>query len=1054
MYNKGFYNYIMNNDKKKPVALVLILLLTSLSAYLYIVHRVLTPDRVLYTVERHIKDIFGRDVVIGAVELDIPHVILTDVHIRSPRGIDLDSDIISARFSLLYILAGRIVITNLALDDPVATVDMDALKRIQDGQATGALPDITVENGSLTISYNDKRALLQDLQGHMGKRSFFLQAAAFGGDISVKGDIKPEPGFKIKGDRIQIGNLYKEIGGTVSFNAECTARDNSLDAYISCAAEDIDLPWMKNGIDISGNIDADGTKDRIVLSGVSVETPLGLISGKGEICGFSSEDIFETHMSLDLETGEFDYEQAVEILPLHLFPQWLSELLAVQIRDGKTRFPRVEYNGTLGDIIRGEGMLEKIYAVEDIIGQSFGAGHTPQRIKGITGSIIYGNGNIEIKDLSGMAGDSRLDKVGLTFTDVDLPGTRLSVDLFLDMMTKDFIRAWKAAMVPSEIYDLLSPVTEVAGGRIRGTLSTSSDSTKGHAVSLKGEVFLEDSSYSWGSHTIINHSGSIRALEFDTPIDIRFKGLIDDMPVQRLDISLEKPFDENIYSFKLESEGISPAERFQFYKGSTVIIKGSGIGSEIDAGMDIKAKGIKIGSISFMPKDSLIKGKGKIKGTLWPGLFLDISGLTFDAPFQDVMVSLVIKDGGGRLGVKGGFELNDFNAYTDNIRDKMQGTIDADMNLSWGPEITMTGYVRPKDAGFIHNGSKIILDGPLFLKDSMITGDNVRITYNDAKIDLDGSLNIAGTPYYTGKILVDGLRLESGSQSGNDFLKNLRGRALVNLTNLDLYGIPVEKARADVEIKEEVLVFSSMEVGGISGIAKGTTTVHLDGPSTFDVVLSLKNARMRRFLNAISPGETWIDGDMDLEGHLWGTMDSVNGSLMLSSREGKIQRYSVFSNIFTVLNIYKIIQSRGIDLTSKNFYYNSISSTFHIKDGLMSFDDFYMDSNSLQLSAVGKYSLKTKIVDAAVGVQPLESIDKTINMIPLIGSVLTGKDGKFIVVSLSVKGNIDDPTVEIAPIKTLSKSVGSSLTRALKLPSDVLEKADKIIKGRDGDQKE
>jgi hypothetical protein len=242
-----------------------------------------------------------------------------------------------------------------------------------------------------------------------------------------------------------------------------------------------------------------------------------------------------------------------------------------------------------------------------------------------------------------------------------------------------------------------------------------------------------------------------------------------------------------------------------------------------------------------------------------------------------------------------------------------------------------------------------------------------------------------------------------------------------------------------------VLDLSAIEIEAISGSAKGTASIAIGGTSSFDFVISARNADMRKLLRAASPGKWWIDGDLDLEGHLFGSTDSINGTLLLNARNGEIRKYALLSQIFSLLNVYKIMKSQDIDILSSHFTYNYLSSTFTIKDGILSFDDFSLDSNSLQLSAVGTYSLKTQKVDAVLGVQPLESVDKTVSMIPLIGWVLTGDKGEMIVVSMKVKGPFDNPSVQVAPVTTLSNTVAASLLRALKLPDHLINESMKMI---------
>jgi uncharacterized protein YhdP len=186
---------------------------------------------------------------------------------------------------------------------------------------------------------------------------------------------------------------------------------------------------------------------------------------------------------------------------------------------------------------------------------------------------------------------------------------------------------------------------------------------------------------------------------------------------------------------------------------------------------------------------------------------------------------------------------------------------------------------------------------------------------------------------------------------------------------------------------------------------------------------------------------------MDIDGRLYGTPASLNGKVKLVAKNGKLKRYALFSRVFAVLNVYKIIKNRDFELTSKNFPYNRIDWTFTIKDNLLHFDDMFFDSNSLQFSAVGDYNLNTRVMDVIMGIQPFETIDKVIHSIPLIGWVLTGDKGQFLIVSLKVKGNINDPSVQVQPWKTVADPVKNSLVRALKLPAEMYKDSRNFLSG-------
>jgi hypothetical protein len=112
---------------------------------------------------------------------------------------------------------------------------------------------------------------------------------------------------------------------------------------------------------------------------------------------------------------------------------------------------------------------------------------------------------------------------------------------------------------------------------------------------------------------------------------------------------------------------------------------------------------------------------------------------------------------------------------------------------------------------------------------------------------------------------------------------------------------------------------------------------------------------------------------------------------------------------------------------------------------MVTFNDFYLHSNSLQISAVGKYLIHTHYIDTVMGIEPLQTVDKAINQIPIVGWVLTGEKGTFIVINLHVLGPVDDPSVTSKAAGSLTKSVEDSLLRILKLPQDLITKPGEII---------
>jgi len=193
-------------------------------------------------------------------------------------------------------------------------------------------------------------------------------------------------------------------------------------------------------------------------------------------------------------------------------------------------------------------------------------------------------------------------------------------------------------------------------------------------------------------------------------------------------------------------------------------------------------------------------------------------------------------------------------------------------------------------------------------------------------------------------------------------------------------------------------------------------------------------------------GAASADGTVDLDARLEGGARTLKGAVSIDARSGGIHKYALVSRIFALLNVYRLVKGQDIDLMSGRFTFNRLRATFQVKDpSTIVFDDFSLESDSLQVSAVGRYDPATREIDAIACVQPLESLDRTVSMIPVVGWVFTGDEGRFIVVSMNVRGNIDDPRVTPAPVETLSNTVVASLLRSLRLPGRIVERSLKAL---------
>lgn len=169
--------------------------------------------------------------------------------------------------------------------------------------------------------------------------------------------------------------------------------------------------------------------------------------------------------------------------------------------------------------------------------------------------------------------------------------------------------------------------------------------------------------------------------------------------------------------------------------------------------------------------------------------------------------------------------------------------------------------------------------------------------------------------------------------------------------------------------------------------------------------------------------------------------ESLNGSLRLEVQNGVIERFNILSKIFSILNISQWLKGRLPDLKTKGLPYHQISADFYVKEGVVSTDDFLVDSDAMRITLIGKVDLGKNTIDAKVGVHPLVTIDMILSNVPIAGYILTGKDKGFISFFYEVKGNLDDPKIEAIPFKIVEESTWGIIKRLLGTPLRPFQKA-------------
>ena len=1005
----------------------------------------------------HMDDILaeytGQEVTVGNAAVEIlPGALITLDHVvvGDPAKPLITTRRIRVHTSLWDAFFGGFHLSSLTLDEPRITLDSDIVKIMSELQGSSGVTAV-IRNGSLAFHGQTSRNIVESANGTISPGKMELRAEVLGGQTEIS--IRRGKGWEgsVTSRNADLSRVAEGMRGILNMDADFAWSDEHIDSDVRVSGERVVLPWSETAIEtLDLALGAQGNGRVLDLREISLVTPLVRVDGTGRIMEPGRKA--DAKITLDLSSDTFEYEKIVDLLPAQEFHDWLETLLAVQIRGGMSRFVSAHYEGTVNELVHFTRFIDHIMVIQDLSGQSFCAGFGPETITDITGRVVYGNGDIVFRDLRGMMNGSAIEKVDLSFPGVILPGMRIGVDVQVDMPARDFLDTWNAVGLPVYALDLFEGVSRVSRGRVSAAVSTYFDKEAGKAFVVKGGLTLTDCAYQWGGQAVRDHSGTIAAADFSSPLEISSNLAVGGHRIRSLEIVLADPFGEQKSSFQATVHGVLSSRKFSFGKGTVLKIRGAGAGPEISARADLRTDRFELFDAAYRLKQGPVNATVQVTGRIRPELSLDFIGETLPDSPEKIAISGQVGSAQGKVRLKGLLDLNHLETMKAGTSQALSGEVSGEVDIGWGKETTLHGSLRFRQAKVSVNGSIVTLDGPVIMSGNALKSSGMLVLADDMRITLsDGTLVLPPKPVFRGNLTVEGMSLPLEGKGWDAFGDPAAYTATGHLRflDLDLFGMPVDEAHADASLKDGVLTLSDIRTHGESGTIQGSLSTDLSRVLSFDITFALLNANIARFFDVVSDEQDWIRGVMDLSGHLSGEDGAINGTMNLVAKNGRLKKYALASRIFALLNVYKIVQTRDIELTSRNFPYNVITCTFRVHDSVVSFDDFYLDSNSLQLSAVGKYSLKTRNIDAVLGIQPFETIDKAISWIPFLGWVLTGDSGRLLVVSLKVSGHADDPSVQIAPLDTLSNPIRESIVRALGLPAEIRREFRKYMPEKD-----
>jgi hypothetical protein len=222
----------------------------------------------------------------------------------------------------------------------------------------------------------------------------------------------------------------------------------------------------------------------------------------------------------------------------------------------------------------------------------------------------------------------------------------------------------------------------------------------------------------------------------------------------------------------------------------------------------------------------------------------------------------------------------------------------------------------------------------------------------------------------------------------------------------------------------------------------------------FFLLAELGGVSVEKLLEGYPPEKRKLTGTLTLEGKLSGRgknpaecFKASKGSTSFTIKNGVLRKGQILSKLFSLLNVSRIFSQDYGNLLTSGMAYDLIQGDFAIDQGKAKINLLSFDSPAMKMNTVGDIDFGNKTLDMEIAVQPLETIDKVVGNIPILGTVLMGEQGAIVITYYTVTGPFADPKIDQVVFQSLGRKGQGIFRRIFKLPMDLLRPNNKKESG-------
>ncbi|HYA13191.1 MAG TPA: AsmA-like C-terminal region-containing protein [Syntrophales bacterium] len=263
--------------------------------------------------------------------------------------------------------------------------------------------------------------------------------------------------------------------------------------------------------------------------------------------------------------------------------------------------------------------------------------------------------------------------------------------------------------------------------------------------------------------------------------------------------------------------------------------------------------------------------------------------------------------------------------------------------------------------------------------------------------------------------------------------------------------------RATLTYRQQTLDIPALAMnvfdGRFSGI--GHLTFSPGGVTQCQAGFIIEEMSAEQILKYAGTEKELITGTVTMRGNV--TAEGVSASdfkkkaqatATLKMEKGALNRLAFLSKLFSILNVSQLFKFKLPDMVNDGMPYTTVTGTLSLKDGILSSSDLFVNSNAINMSLVGKTDIINEELDLNIGIQPLQTVDKIVSSIPVVGWILTSDTKGLITLYFEAKGKWNDPAVNAIPVKSMARGVFDIFKKLFQLPAKLITDTGEVIIGQ------